>query len=368
MKNLLLILFSCICIYSCTTSQFEIKGTVDNKSLNGTKLILKQRINRVWTAIDSTKIENGCFSFHGIADTAKIAYVSYQFSTEKAVRQAFILENGKITVSIDTTGFMNFKGTVLNDSLQSYQNAKNEFSKKAEIVYKSLEDSTNTPDKISKLNLQVKKLNLEEISLDKKYALNNMNTIVGTFVFTNSFYKMTTAEKESIVNRMNDETKQVQRVKEIITDIETEKKVAVGKIFTDFKLPSLPGDSIALSDLVGKTDYVLVDFWASWCGPCMHSLPELKKLYNIYKGTRFEVLGVSLDEDRDAWTAVINSRQLTWKHASDLKGWKCVGSRTYAVNSIPSTVLINKKGEIVGKNLTFQEIEKFLTKKNAEKQ
>lgn len=368
MKNLLLILFSCICMYSCTTSTYEIKGKVENKALYGTTIFLRQRINRVWTSIDSTKIENGCFRFHGKADTAKIAYVSYQFSTEKAVRQAFILENGKIAVSIDKTGFMNFKGTVLNDSLQSYQSAKNEFSKKAEIAYKSLEDSTITPEKLSELNQKVAKLNEEEISLDKKYAIRNINTIVGTFVFTNSFYAMTTAEKESIVNLMNEETKQVQRIKEIIADIETEKKVAVGKIFTDFKLPSLTGDSTALSDLVGKTDYVLVDFWASWCGPCMHSLPELKKLYNIYKGTRFEVFGVSLDEDAEAWKAVINSRQLTWKHASDLKGWKCVGSRTYAVNSIPSTILINKKGEIVGKNLTFQEIEKFLDKKNAEKQ
>ena len=368
MKNLLLILFSCICIYSCTTSEYEIKGIVDNKALNGTTVFLRQRINRVWTSIDSTKIENSCFSFHGKADTAKIAYVSYKFSTEKAVRQSFILENGKITVSIDTTGFMSFKGTVLNDSLQSYQNTKNEFSKKAEIVYKSLEDSTNTPEKLSELNQKVSKLNQEEISIDKKYAISNINTIVGTFVFTNSFYEMTTTEKESIVNLMNDKTKQVQRVKEIIADIDTEKKVAVGNKFTDFKLPSLTGDSITLSNLVGKTDYVLVDFWASWCGPCMHSLPELKKLYNIYKGSRFEVFGVSLDEDADAWKAVINSRRLTWKHASDLKGWKCLGPRTYAVNSIPSTVLINKKGEIVGKNLTFEEIEKFLAKKNAEKQ
>ena len=368
MKRILFILFTGICIYSCTTNNFEIKGTVDNQALNGTTIFLKQRINRVWTSLDSAVIKDGKFAFNGVADTAKIAYLTYEYPANNKVRQAFILENGKISVTIDTVGFMVFNGTIQNDSLQSYETAKNDFYKKADIVYKAAEDSANTLEKQIELNEEIKKLNIEEVNIDKKYAISNMNTLVGTFVFTNSFYAMTTDEKESIIKQMNDETKQNQRIKEIIADIKTEKKVAVGNTFTDFRLPSVNGDSLSLSDLVGKTDYVLVDFWASWCGPCMHSLPAMKKLYNIYKGSRFEILGVSLDDNAEAWKGVISERQLTWKHVSDLKGWKCEGSRTYAVNSIPSTVLIDKTGKIVGKNLTFEELENFLSNKTTLKQ
>ena len=360
MKKLLSILFAGICFFSCTNTKFEINGTADKK-MDGTTVFLKQRINRVWTSMDSVVVKDGKFAFNGVADTAKIAYISFVFPAKNKVRQAFILENGKISVAIDTTGILKFSGTKLNDALQVYQNGKNEFNKKAEIVYKAAEDTTLTPEKQTELNAKIADLEREEVSIDKKFAISNINTLAGTFIFTNSFYAMSTVEKESIVRLMNDKTKENQRIKEIIADIATEKSTAVGNKFTDIKLPSVAGDSLALSDLVGKTDYVMIDFWASWCGPCMHSLPELKKIYNIYKGTRFQILGVSLDENADAWKGVISGRQLGWKHISDLKGWKCAGSRAYAVNSIPSTVLIDKNGKIVGRNLNFDELRKILS-------
>jgi thiol-disulfide isomerase/thioredoxin len=162
---------------------------------------------------------------------------------------------------------------------------------------------------------------------------------------------------------MNAETKAVKRIQEIIADIETEKKVAVGSRFADIKLPSLSGDSISLSGLVGKTDFVLIDFWASWCGPCMHFLPELKGFYSKHRGSELEILGVSLDDDREAWSSTVTARKMIWKQFSDLNGWKCEGSRKCAVDSIPSTVLIDKSGKIVGRNLSIPEMENLLAKK-----
>ena len=112
---------------------------------------------------------------------------------------------------------------------------------------------------------------------------------------------------------------------------------------------------------------VLVDFWASWCGPCIQFLPDLQAFYKKYKGSQLQILGVSLDDDQNAWKQTVKSHNITWKLVSDLKGWKCEGSRAYAVNSIPSTVLINKTGRIVGKNLTISEMEKLLNQKVAKK-
>lgn len=363
MKKIPVFLFAILCVFSCKNSTFTISGSLDNKALNGKTIFIKERINREWKTIDSTTIENQKFAFKGSIDTAKIAYIVYEFPVGNRVRQAFVLENGKLAVSVDTTGFMIIKGTAQNDLLQTYQNDKKSFNKKAEAYFKAHNDSIKTQEQEIELAKETDKLNQEEASIDKKFATEHVNTLVGTHVFTNSFYEMNLAEKEAIIGLMNAETKNVKRIKEIIADMAIEKKVAVGQQFTDFRLPALSGGTLALSDLVGKTDFVLVDFWASWCGPCMQFLPQLQAFYAKYKGPRFEILGVSLDDNKEAWTGAVTAHKIEWKLVSDLKGWKCEGSRTYAVNSIPSTVLIDKSGKIVGKNLSIPEIEKFLTEK-----
>lgn len=368
MKKILFILISALCIYACTPTDYAINGTVDNEALNGTTIFLKQRIDREWITIDSAVVSDMSFTFKGVCDTAKIAYLMYEFPKGNSVRQAFVLENGKISVAVDTTGFMTFAGTKQNELLQSYQNEKNVIYTAEEKNYNAQLDTTNTEDQRKSLEEEMKDLETKEISIDKKYSTDNINTLVGNHIFMNSFYAMSVPQKDSIVSLMNDETKNVKRISEIIQDLSTEKKVAVGQPYTDFRLPTLSGDSLSLSELVGKSDYLLVDFWASWCGPCIRSLPELKKLYEQYKGTRFQIVGVSLDDNKEAWAGAIQSHNLTWNHISDLKGWKNEGARAYAVNSIPCTVLIDKEGKIIGRNLSHSEIENFLKKNDDTKE
>jgi len=279
-----------------------------------------------------------------------------------------VLENGKLTVAIDSIGFMIIKGTAQNDLLQTYQDEKNVFNKKVDAFYKVADnDTSKTKEQQDAYAKEEAALNKEEVSIDKKFATEHINTLVGTHVFINSFYAMSIPEKEAIIALMNDETKYLKRIQEIIADIATEKRVAVGSQFVDIKLPSITGNSITLSALVGKTDFVLIDFWASWCGPCMHFLPDLKAFYSKHKGTQLEILGVSLDDNKEAWVSTVAAKQMTWKQISDLKGWKCEGSRIYAVNSIPATVLIDKSGKIVGRNLSISEMEKLIQEKQDKK-
>ena len=367
MKKLIIVLFTAVCVFSCKNSTFTINGSVDNKELNGKTIFIKERINREWKTIDSTIIVNQKFAFNGKVDTVKIAFVVYELQEHKRVRQAFVLEAGSISVSADSTNFMTIKGTAQNDLFQTYQDDKNSFNKKVEAFYKLHKDSLKTPEKRALFDKDMDKFNKEEVSIDKKFATEHVNTLVGTHVFCNSFYGYSLPEKEEVISKMNDETKKINRVKEIISDMAVEKKVAVGQKFIDIKLPSIAGGELALSDIVGKTDFVLVDFWASWCGPCMEFLPELQAFYARHKGKQLEIFGVSLDDNNEAWTGAVTAHKIEWKLVSDLKGWKCLGSRAYAVNSIPATVLIDKKGQIVGKNLSISEMEKFFDKKEDKK-
>ncbi len=117
----------------------------------------------------------------------------------------------------------------------------------------------------------------------------------------------------------------------------------------DFALPTPEGDTLRLSDLRGKV--VLIDFWASWCGPCRRENPNVVRLFHKYKDKGFDILGVSLDRQRDRWIKAIEADGLTWHHVSDLKGWQNAVARLYGVRSIPHTVLVDREGRIIARNL-----------------
>ena len=129
----------------------------------------------------------------------------------------------------------------------------------------------------------------------------------------------------------------------------------VGAMAPELAFPNPEGKTLKLSDLKGK--YVLIDFWASWCGPCRRENPHVVSLYNKYKDKGFDVFSVSLDQNAAAWTKGIETDKLSWpNHVSDLKGWSSAASKLYGVNSIPATFLVDKEGRIIAKNLRGQEL------------
>lgn len=138
------------------------------------------------------------------------------------------------------------------------------------------------------------------------------------------------------------------------------KSTAIGQVAPDISLPTPDGGTKKLSSLRGK--YVLIDFWASWCGPCRKENPNVVKMYNAYKdkGAGFEIFGVSLDQSRDKWLQAIEKDQLTWPHVSDLQGWESSAAQLYNVTAIPQTVLIDPEGKIIAKGLRGPDLEQKL--------
>jgi peroxiredoxin len=132
-------------------------------------------------------------------------------------------------------------------------------------------------------------------------------------------------------------------------------KTAIGSLAPDFTQNDPAGNPISLSSLRGQ--YVLVDFWASWCGPCRQENPNIVKAYNAYKDKGFTILGVSLDQDKAAWEKAIADDKLAWHQVSDLKYWDNAVARTYNIQSIPASLLLDKEGKIIGKNLRGAELE-----------
>lgn len=136
--------------------------------------------------------------------------------------------------------------------------------------------------------------------------------------------------------------------------------LAIGQEAPEINLPDTQGKELSLKSLRGKI--VLVDFWASWCGPCRKEMPNVVKAYAKYKDKGFEIYGVSLDQSKDKWLEAIQKDGITWPQVSDLKYWDCEAAKLYNVQGIPFTVLLDKDGKILAKNLRGEELEAALEK------
>ena len=145
--------------------------------------------------------------------------------------------------------------------------------------------------------------------------------------------------------------------KHLLTSLE---KRHPGLQYKDLTMSDMDGKNVRLSNWVGKGKYVLVDFWASWCGPCRQEMPNVVEAYRKYKSKNFEIVGVSFDERKGAWTAAVKQLGMTWPQMSDLRGWQSAAASVYGINSIPANVLLDPKGKIVAVDLRGDDLQTTL--------
>ena len=135
------------------------------------------------------------------------------------------------------------------------------------------------------------------------------------------------------------------------TPVDVASATEPGKVCVDIALPGPQGQTVRVRDYVGQNKLVLIDFWASWCGPCMREMPNVVKAYERFHAKGLEIVGVSLDKDKASWLAAIEQTGQKWPQMSDLKGWDCLGAQFYGIQSIPANVLIDEHGKIVARDL-----------------
>jgi len=160
---------------------------------------------------------------------------------------------------------------------------------------------------------------------------------------------------DSIATELQAEMPKNIHVNNLLSQMSSTKSLAIGEIAPEISLPNPEGEIIKLSALRGK--YVLIDFWAAWCGPCRRENPNVVRVYKKYKDKNFEILGVSLDRNRDKWLQAIEQDGLPWLHVSDLKYWKSEAAVAYQIRAIPATYLIDPDGRIIAKNLRGASLE-----------
>ena len=158
------------------------------------------------------------------------------------------------------------------------------------------------------------------------------------------------------LKKMRDEVEEIQKPKE------SPKSVFIGQQYTDLEMADPEGKMHKISELVGEGKYVLVDFWASWCGPCRAEMPNVLDAYNKFHDKGFEVIGVSFDQKKEAWVKAIGQLKMPWLQISDLKGWECAAAPIYKIDAIPDNILIDPQGMIIDRALRGKSLHRRLEK------
>jgi peroxiredoxin len=251
-------------------------------------------------------------------------------------------ETIKLNEFVDQMRYYNFKKDSATQYLQRFpdqEKAVNESFSKVYYEFQSYKQAFVNENQESAALLPV----LNELDIEKEYSIYEI--IVKGLI--KSF-----PESPSIQN-VKMQYEQNKARKEAMNFLEP------GKVAPDFSQAKVDGTSMKLSDLKGKV--VLLDFWASWCGPCRQENPNVVKLYEKYKDAGFTVMSVSLDKDKASWMKAIEKDRLTWaNHVSDLKFWQNEAAQMYKVTGIPFTVLIDKEGKIINKNIRGADLENAL--------
>ncbi|MBO9701231.1 MAG: AhpC/TSA family protein [Sporocytophaga sp.] len=345
---------------------FELSGTIKNGG--GKKLYLDKLENQSWIHLDSTEIgSDGSYKFEGAL--AEPDYALLQADTQNVL---LIIDAPVIKFNSDLTdlpGNASVEGSKATaeyltffNQMSELQKSQNKLQQKG-MLFQMKKQEDSIPAIMAELKgLQEKVRKLTITSIDSVLPSLSVFSMVNYLDFQSElpFLKKVADEmnkaypNSKYTKLLSSEVQKALAMKKQEEEKEKLSKVGVGKKAPEIALPNPNGKIIKLSDFKGK--YVMIDFWASWCGPCRMENPHVVELYKKYKDKGFTILGVSLDEDKEKWKNAIMKDGLVWEQVSDLKGWGSSVNPVYEVQAIPLTYLIDKEGIIIAKNLRGQDL------------
>ena len=376
MRKLLLLAFLCpfLAMAQSKPAPFEVKGSLKNMSQFADMAYLFYYTNGK-SYQDSAKIVDDEYTFKGTVAEPVQARIRVKYVAATAPKPAFVMGRDMYTFILEPA-------TIKIVSTDSFSNVKVKGSESYKLFKELEEQSKPYNDNLQALSTQygnyrklkdTVNMNRVEKSLDSlsevqqeevygAYLKKNPNSPIAMIAMQSYAGWDINADKlEPIFNSFSSTVKNYPSAIAFKADLETAKKTGIGKIAMDFTQNDTLGNPVTMSSFRGK--YLLIDFWASWCGPCRAENPNVVKVFNKFKDKGFHILGVSLDREgqKDKWLKAIHDDKLEWTHVSDLKFWDNAVSKQYGIKAIPQNLLLDPTGKIIGKNLRGEDLDKKLS-------
>jgi peroxiredoxin len=357
-----LISFGLLSFKTFISNEYSITGTIEGIE-NGTLITLEKQDQTLGIiSIDSAKVVDGKFSFKGTTSEPSIHFLQVKNTNGKVV---FILEEGKIDVVVykDSIAKSKIGGTKNNEYLLSFNLSAQKIQKRM-LDFQNLNMQKITEAQAKKDTIVINDLMKEyskfqdEMNLfTANYPEQNPKAFISVLILENSI-KNPGDDIENFkktFSKLDTALKNTKPGKSIENQLANYKPLTVNSVAPDFSAPNLDGIMVSLKESLGKV--TIIDFWASWCGPCRRENPNVVALYNKFHSKGLNIVGVSLDKTKDDWKKAIEKDNITWIQVSNLKFWEEPIAKLYKVEQIPSTFILDKTGKIIAKNLNGKELE-----------
>ena len=356
-----------------TEKAFEIKGSLKNIALPVQKVFINYQSNGN-NIMDSVEVKDNQYVFTGkvtepLPARLRIKYVPaadgkpVKIISGRDMLTLFISSDNIKVSSIDSFSNATIKGSKANDEYKKLTALLKPVNDQLNTAYEAYSKASAAKDEASRKALEDK---IDALSIDSKkvygdYAKENPNSPIALYAVNQyAGWDMNAEEVGPLFAALPAATQQSASGKNLNDRLEIARKTAIGNYAMEFTQNDTLGTPVSLSSFKGK--YLLVDFWASWCGPCRRENPNVVKAFQQFKNKNFHILSVSLDQPgaKEKWMDAIHKDNLTWSHVSDLKYWENDVAKQYGIRAIPQNFLLDPTGKIVAKNLNGEDLQKKL--------
>lgn len=366
MKKIIVLLITASLFVACNKlgdNEFVIKGTIDGIENGKTVILETQDENMGIKSVDTVKVTDGKFEFKGTTVEPVLHFLQVEAVQGKVV---FVLENGEINITVykDSINKSVIGGTFNNEQFAKYNKEQGKIQKKMEdyrnVNKQKMETAVQANDTVAVNQLRdgFLKLKEEEKNFNFTFCEENPKAFICILMIQSMLYQPDAdfERLEKIYTGLDKSVKETKPGKSVGEMISNSSSAQVGKQAPEFSAPNPEGKTVSLKESLGKV--TIIDFWASWCGPCRKENPNVVALYNEFHDKGLNIIGVSLDKEGDEskWKEAIIADKLTWSQVSNLKYWNDPIALKYNVKSIPATFILDASGKIVAKDLRGEEL------------